>query len=137
MTVEWQVLLSYDAKNEFYKPINENLNFDLINDEVKDFRLTLIILLIDVGAENLKSYTKSSILFNMTLQVGENPITILKKFLANNFERKQDFTYMLHCTVNQDNYLTFGTNNELSLHAANFENQVEMAKQLLPQIKKS
>lgn len=137
MNVEWQVMLSYDAKTEYYRPTNESLDFDLIKDEIKDFRLNLIILLIDVGAENLKSYTKSSILFNMTLQVGENPITILQRFLANNFERKQDFTYMLHCTVNQDNYVTFGTNNELSLHAANFENQVETAKQLLPQIKKS
>lgn len=137
MNVEWEVMLSYDAKDAFYKLINEDLDFDKIQDETKDFRLSLIILLLDSGAENIKSYCKSTVLFNITLPQKENPTTYFYKLFEANFEVKQDFVYMLHCTVNHNNYTTFSTNNELSIHAPNFEIEVESAKKLLQKIKKS
>lgn len=137
ITVEWEVMLSYDAKDEFYKLINETLDFDKIQDEAKKFRLSLIILLLDSGAKNMKSYCDSTILFNITLPQEENPTTYFDKIFEANFEKKQDFIYMLHCTVNQNNYPTFSTNNTLSMHAPNFEVEVQRAEKLLPIIKKT
>jgi hypothetical protein len=136
MDVTWQVILSYDADNTYYQPINENLDFGKIQDEVKDFRLALIVLLLDAKAERLVSYTKSAILFEITLDQRENPTGLFDKLFKENFKGKADFHYMIQCTVKQNNYQTFVTNNDLSLHAVNFQLDVDKGKELLPLIKK-
>ncbi len=135
MNITWQVLLSYDANQEFYQPINEVLDFSKIQNETKDFRLALIILLLNEGAKKIVSYTKSSMLFTITLPQGKNPVILFEELFNESFKGKADFHYVIQCAVNPSNYPTNVTNNKLSLHSNNFQLAVEKGEKLLPIIK--
>jgi hypothetical protein len=137
MTAEWQVLLSYDAESKHYKPINEKFDFTQIEEEAPKFRVALITLLLSVGAKRLKSHCKSTILFYIDLEAGQNPTIVLSELFSDAFENDKDFIYMLQCTVNETNYLTFTTNNSMSMYTANFDIDVDTAEILLPKVKKS
>lgn len=137
MDVKWNVLLSYDAKKEFYKVLTEKYDFEKIKDEVKNFRLSLIAVLLDAGATEIESHCKSTILFKISLPQQDNPTEYFEQLFNNTFEQKNDFIYMLLCTVEQNRYPVYVTNNKLSLHASNFAIDVEEAKTLLSNIKKA
>jgi hypothetical protein len=138
MDVTWQVLLSYDAGDNLYELKNEKYDFSKIQKVTNDFRMSLVVLLLDNGvdADSMKSYVKSTFLFNITLEQGKNPVDYLGEIFEVNF-KPGDFAYMIHATVNQNNYKTFGTNYDLKFHNPQFELLVDEAKKLLLLIKKA
>lgn len=137
MNVEWEVMLSYDAKVEFYQVLIEKYDFDKIKEEAKDFRLSLLALLLDSGASDIESHCKSTIVFKQSFPQGMNPTEYYEGLFSNTFENKNDFSYMMLCTVGQSHYPVYVTNNGLSLHSNSFALDVKEAKALLAKIKKA
>lgn len=134
MVVDWKVLLSYDAKAEFYNIINEDVDFSKIREEANDFLTSLIMLLLHNGAYELQSTVESTILFKVNLEPGQTPPEYFDDIFNKAFPSKTDFRFMLLSTVNQNDYSTFSTNNEMSLHSANFQLKVEKSRKLLERI---
>jgi hypothetical protein len=125
----WQLILSYDADSSLYKLEHSNVDFNLIvKEEGYNFRVGLLILLLESGANEIQSHVASTVLYKITLGEDKGP----RKYFMNVFNDVlgKDFRYTigtLRVTTKDFGYHSMNTK---QTHLDNFKVDLALAENL-------